>query len=186
VFNPHKWLGAQFDCSVHLVRDPSSLVRTLAIQPEYLKTHGHDGIINYSEWTVPLGRRFRALKIWFLLRATGLEGLRTMIRNHILWSQQLAKRLSAQADFRIVSAPMLSLFSFRHEPQGQTNLNAHNLKLINAINDDGRIYLTQTKVEDETVIRFQAGSFDMTEADAHMAFDVIIEIASKIIQSDAN
>lgn len=71
VFNPHKWLGAQFDCSVHFVRDPESLVRTLAIKPEYLKTRGKDGIVNYSEWTVPLGRRFRALKLWFLLRRTG-------------------------------------------------------------------------------------------------------------------
>ena len=86
VFNPHKWLGAQFDCSVQFVREPETLVRTLAIQPEYLRTHGHDGIINYSEWSVPLGRRFRALKLWFLLRYHGLEGLRTMIRNHVSWS----------------------------------------------------------------------------------------------------
>ena len=77
VFNPHKWLGAQFDCSIHFVREPESLVKTLAIRPEFLKTHGRDGIVNYSEWTVPLGRRFRALKLWFLLRAHGLEGLRS-------------------------------------------------------------------------------------------------------------
>ncbi|RUU69021.1 aspartate aminotransferase family protein, partial [Mesorhizobium sp. M2C.T.Ca.TU.009.01.2.1] len=83
VFNPHKWLGAQFDCSIQFVRQPEDLVRTLAIKPDYLKTRGHDGIINYSEWSVPLGRRFRALKLWFLLRAHGLEGLRTMIRNHV-------------------------------------------------------------------------------------------------------
>ena len=69
VFNPHKWLGAQFDCSAHFLRNPEELVRTLAIRPEFLKTHGRDGIINYSEWSIPLGRRFRALKIWFLLRA---------------------------------------------------------------------------------------------------------------------
>lgn len=83
VFNPHKWLGAQFDCSVQFVRNPETLVRTLAIQPEFLKTYGRDGIINYSEWSVPLGRRFRALKIWFLLRAYGLDHLRMMIRNHV-------------------------------------------------------------------------------------------------------
>ena len=100
VFNPHKWLGAQFDCSVHFVRDPESLVRTLAIKPEYLKTHGKDGIVNYSEWTVPLGRRFRALKLWFLLRAHGLEGLRRMIRNHVRWSEALASRLAAPARLR--------------------------------------------------------------------------------------
>jgi aromatic-L-amino-acid/L-tryptophan decarboxylase len=177
VFNPHKWLGAQFDCSAHFVRDPASLVQTLAIQPEYLKTFGHDGVINYSEWTVPLGRRFRALKIWFLLRAYGLEGLRSMIRNHVRWSENLAKKLAGIRDFRITSAPMLSLFSFRHEPKNAVDLNAHNIKLVNAINDDGRIYLTQTKVDGEIVIRFQAGSFEMEESDANMALTAIVEIA---------
>lgn len=179
VFNPHKWLGAQFDCSAHFLRDPESLVRTLAIQPEFLKTHGHDGIINYSEWSVPLGRRFRALKIWFLLRAYGLEKLRTMIRNHVTWSQKLAKRLAATPNFRITSVPMLSLFSFRHEPKDVSDLDAHNLALVAAINDDGRIYLTQTKLNGQSVIRFQAGAFDMTEADADTAGDVIIEMAQK-------
>ena len=164
---------------MHFVKSPESLVRTLAIQPEYLKTHGHDGIINYSEWTVPLGRRFRALKIWFLLRAYGLEGLRTMIRNHVLWSEKLAARLAKETDFRVTSAPMLSLFSFRHEPKGVTDLDHHNVQLINAINDDGRIYLTQTKLDGAFVIRFQAGSFEMTETDADTAFDVILEMARK-------
>jgi aromatic-L-amino-acid/L-tryptophan decarboxylase len=177
VFNPHKWLGAQFDCSAHFVRDPASLVQTLAIQPEYLKTFGHDGIINYSEWTVPLGRRFRALKIWFLLRAYGLEGLRNMIRNHVRWSESLAKKLAGAECFRVTSAPMLSLFSFRHEPNNVSDLSAHNIKLVNAINDDGRIYLTQTKMDEEVVIRFQAGSFEMTEADAETAYTAIVEIA---------
>ncbi len=180
VFNPHKWLGAQFDCSVHLVRDATSLVKTLAIQPEYLKTFGHDGIINYSEWTVPLGRRFRALKIWFLLRAHGLEGLRGMIRNHVQWSEALAQRLANTANFRIVSAPMLSLFSFRHEPRGIADLDAHNLALVNAINNDGRIYLTQTKVDGATVIRFQAGTFDTTQADVDAAYSVITEVAGQL------
>jgi aromatic-L-amino-acid decarboxylase len=180
VFNPHKWLGAQFDCSAHFVRDPESLVKTLAIHPEFLKTHGHDGIINYSEWSVPLGRRFRALKIWFLLRAYGLEGLRGMIRNHVRWSEKVAARLGATADFRVTSAPTLSLFSFRHEPKGVADLDAHNLRLVNAINDDGRIYLTQTKLDGQSVIRFQAGSFDMTEADADMGFEVIVEMANRL------
>jgi aromatic-L-amino-acid/L-tryptophan decarboxylase len=179
VFNPHKWLGAQFDCSVHFVRDPKSLVRTLAIHPDYLKTDGHDNVINYSEWTVPLGRRFRALKIWFLLRAYGLEGLRAMIRNHVQWSEGLAKRLSATPNFRIVTDPMLSLFSFRHEPKNVADLDVHNQTLITRINNDGRIYLTQTKVEGVFVIRFQAGSWDMREADADMAYDVIVELTGQ-------
>jgi aromatic-L-amino-acid/L-tryptophan decarboxylase len=185
VFNPHKWLGANFDCSAHFLRDPDSLVRTLAIRPEFLKTHGRDGVIDYSEWSVPLGRRFRALKIWFLLRAYGLEHLRNMIRNHVRWSERLAMRLAAVPGFRIATGPMLSLFSFRHEPKHAGDLDEHNLRLLNAINDDGRIYLTQTKVDGQSVIRFQAGSFDMTEADADTAFDVIVEIAQRLASKGA-
>jgi aromatic-L-amino-acid/L-tryptophan decarboxylase len=185
VFNPHKWLGANFDCSAHFLREPDSLVRTLAIRPEFLKTHGRDGVIDYSEWSVPLGRRFRALKIWFLLRAYGLEHLRDMIRNHVRWSERLAKRLAAVPDFRIATGPMLSLFSFRHEPKHAGDLDDHNLRLLSAINDDGRIYLTQTKVDGHSVIRFQAGSFDMTEADADTAFDVIVEVAQRLASKGA-
>lgn len=173
VFNPHKWLGAQFDCSVQFVRNPGDLVRTLAIQPEYLKTHGQDGIINYSEWSVPLGRRFRALKLWFLLRFHGLEALRTMIRNHVAWSRQLADRLAAHGGFDIVTPPILSLFSFR--PKGADD--AATLALLQAINEDGRIYLTQTRVKGRLAIRFVAGTFAMTAEDADMAYRVIAELA---------
>lgn len=179
VFNPHKWLGAQFDCSAHFVRDPDTLVRTLAIQPEYLKTHGKDGIVNYSEWSVPLGRRFRALKLWFLLRHHGLSGLKAMIRNHVAWSRRLAERLAAEPDFEIATPPVLSLFTFRH--LAGRDADAHNQALLDAINDDGRIYLTQTRIDGRLVIRFQAGQFEMSEADAQTAFDVIVELARKAI-----
>jgi aromatic-L-amino-acid decarboxylase len=181
VVNPHKWLGAQFDCSAYFVRDPESLVKTLAIQPEYLKTHGKDGVVNFSEWSLPLGRRFRALKIWFLLRAYGLEGLRAMIRNHVAWSQALAARLAAEDDFMLVSEPMLSLFAFRYEPKtGAQDLDALNLALVERINDDGRIYLTQTRVDGAVAIRFQVGQFDCTEADVAQAFDVICACARSL------
>ena len=178
VFNPHKWLGAQFDCSVQFIRNPEDQVRTLAIQPEYLKTHGHDGINNFSERSVPLGRRFRALKLWFLMRYHGLEGLRTVIRNHVAWAVELCERLRAEPDFEIVSEPVLSLFSFRHRSGGDPD--QHNIALTNAINDDGRIYLTQTRVDGRIAIRFQAGQFDMTREDAAAAFDVITEVARKL------
>jgi aromatic-L-amino-acid decarboxylase len=180
VFNPHKWLGAQFDCSVQFLKAPDDLVRTLAIQPEYLKTHGKDGLINYSEWSVPLGRRFRALKLWFLLRAHGLQGLRTVIRNHVAWSVMLCERLRHISEIRITSEPMLSLFSFRHEPMGVADLDTHNIALLNAINDDGRIYLTQTRLDGQIVIRFQAGSFDMEERDADVAFEVIQDFVRNV------
>ncbi|MBR9841716.1 MAG: aspartate aminotransferase family protein [Rhodobacteraceae bacterium] len=177
VFNPHKWLGMQFDCSAHFVRNPEDLVRTLAIKPEYLKTHGHDGIINYSEWSVPLGRRFRALKIWFVLRTYGLEGLQEMIRNHVAWAEELHTRLAAEPDFEIITAPVLSLFTFRYTPENAGDLDALNQRLVDAINDDGRIYLTQTRVNDALVIRFQAGQAEATREDVALAFDVICEIA---------
>ncbi|SFT92240.1 pyridoxal-dependent decarboxylase [Mesorhizobium sp. YR577] len=180
VFNPHKWLGAQFDCSAQFVRNPDDLVRTLAIKPEYLKTHGKDGVVNYSEWSVPLGRRFRALKLWFLLRAHGLSGLRTMIRNHVAWAEKLAARIAATPEFELVTEPMLSLFSFRHIPAGATDLDEHNLRLINAINDDGRIYLTQTRVDGHFAIRFQVGQFEATEQDVDTAYSVITEIAASL------
>jgi aromatic-L-amino-acid decarboxylase len=180
VLNPHKWLGTQFDLSAHYIKRPEDLTRTLAIQPEYLKTHGADGIVNYSEWSVPLGRRFRALKLWFLLRAYGLEALRSMIRNHVAWSQALAEKLRATPGFEIVTEPVLSLFTFRFAPQGTENLDDLNLALVNAINDDGRIYLTQTRTDGKLVIRFQAGQFDATEEDILSAHEAITRIAATL------
>ena len=170
----------QFDCSAHFLREPDDLVKTLAIQPEYLKTHGADGMINYSEWSVPLGRRFRALKLWFVLRAYGLENLRRRLHNHITWSHLLHDRIAATPGFEIVTPPMWSLFTFRFAPPGVADADALNLALINAINDDGRIYLTQTRVDGAMVIRFQAGQFDTTERDVMMAYDVITELAAQL------
>jgi aromatic-L-amino-acid decarboxylase len=177
VFNPHKWLGVQFDCSAHYLKNPSDLVKTLAIQPEYLKTHGQDGFINYSEWSVPLGRRFRALKLWFMLRVYGMDELRARIRNHVTWAQDLAARLADTEDFEIVTKPILSLFTFRYAPKDAADLNDMNQRLVDAINDDGRIYITQTFVDGMKVIRFQVGQFDCTRDDINTAYDVICEIA---------
>ncbi|MEZ4561607.1 MAG: pyridoxal-dependent decarboxylase [Thermomicrobiales bacterium] len=185
VFNPHKWLGAQFDCSAHFLKHPADLLRTLAIHPDYLITHGADGITDYSEWSIPLGRRFRALKLWFLLRSYGLENLRGLIRQHVAWSAALAGRLAATPHFALLSSPVLSLFAFRHEPPGLSDLDAHNLALLQAINDDGRIYLTQAKVDGKAGLRFQAGQVETTEADVAMAYDVICEIAATLTHCSA-
>jgi aromatic-L-amino-acid/L-tryptophan decarboxylase len=185
VLNPHKWLGAQFDCSAHFVRDPDALVRTLAIQPEFLKTHGREGLINYSEWSIPLGRRFRALKLWFLLRGHGLGGLRTMIRNHVRWSHALARRFAAEPGFSLVTEPILSLFTFRHDAGDGRDLDRHNLTLLGAINDDGRLYLTQTRVDGRIAIRFQTGSMQTSEADVDLAFKVIRDLARSVSQQHA-
>jgi aromatic-L-amino-acid/L-tryptophan decarboxylase len=184
VVNAHKWLGAQTHCSAHFVRDPASLVRTLAARPYFLHTPGHEEVVNYSEWGIPLGRQFRALKLWFVLRAYGLEGLRTMIRNHVAWSRALCERLRATEGFEIVTEPMYSLFTFRYAPvppassRQDTGTDALNLRLVEAINADGRIYLTQTRVDGAVAIRFQVGQFECTEADVMSAYDVITEIAA--------
>ncbi len=180
VINPHKWLGAPMECSAHFVREPDKLVKTLAIQPEYLKTHGQDGIINYSEWSVQLGRRFRALKIWFLLRAYGLQGLRNMIRNHVTWTHQLAAKFDAASDFEVVTQPILALFTFRYTPEDTSDLDALNIKLTNAINDDGRVYLTQSNHDGIIVIRFTCGQFETTEADVMSTFDTVTELARSL------
>jgi len=177
VFNPHKWLLTNFDCSAHFVRDPESLVAALGIRPSYLATHGRDGIVNYSEWSIPLGRRFRALKLWFVIRSYGVEALRAMIRRHVAWAQALAARLAAEPDFEIVTRPVLSLFTFRYRPAVATDLDALNLRLVQAINDDGRIYLTPTAQGGQTVIRFQVGQGETTAQDVDEAFEVITEVA---------
>ena len=170
VFNPHKWLGAQFDCSIQFLRNPQEQINTLKIEPEYLKTSGAE-VTNYSEWTIPLGRRFRALKLWFLIRSYGLEGLRTRIRNHVLWARELCEVIRAMPGFEIVTEPILSLFSFRCAGD-----DAMQQRLVDAINDDGRIYITQGMHEGAKVIRFQVGQFDTTRDHVMMAAQVIDEI----------
>ena len=170
VFNPHKWLGAQFDCSVQFLRDPQPQLNTLKIEPEYLKTSG-EAVTNYSEWTIPLGRRFRALKLWFLIRSYGLDGLRMRIRNHVAWAGEVCEELRATEGFEIVTGPILSLFSFRCPGD-----DAAQQRLVDALNDDGRIYLTQGVFEGRKVIRFQVGQFDTTREDVMLAVGVIRDV----------
>lgn len=170
VFNPHKWLGAQFDCSVQFLKDPGAQVRTLGLRPTYLETAGREEIVNFNEWTVPLGRRFRALKLWFVLRAYGLDDLRSRIRSHVAWAQGARDRLAAIPGVRIVTEPRLSLFSFALADDAATEA------LLNRINDDGRIYLTQTRVDGLYAIRVQVGSFDCREEDVMLIAKTVQEM----------
>lgn len=170
VFNPHKWLGAQFDCAVQFLANPAPQVKTLGLRPTYLETAGREEVVNFNEWTVPLGRRFRALKLWFTLRAYGLEGLRTRIRNHVTWSGELAQALAQVPGVRIVTGPTLSLFTFALQDDTATEA------LLNKINDDGRIYLTQTRHQGEYLIRVQVGQFDCTREDVMAVAQVVREL----------
>ena len=159
VFNPHKWLGAQFDASVQFLRDPAPQIATMGLRPDYLQTRHVDEVVNYNEWTLPLGRRFRALKLWFLLRIEGLEALRTRIRNHVAWSEEAARAIAAMDGFEIVTGPILSLFSFHYRDDATT------AALLDEVNRDGRIYVTQTTHEGRFVIRVQVGPWDCTRDD---------------------
>ncbi len=170
VFNPHKWLGVQFDCAIQFLADPAPQIRSLGLRPEYLQTLGQDEIVNFNEWTVPLGRRFRALKIWFVLRAYGLEGLRARIRNHVAWAVDLADVIGRMDGFEIVTPPALSLFTFRYRDDAATEA------LLARINDDGRVYLTQTRHEGQFVIRVQVGQFDCTRHDVMMVAKVLRDL----------
>lgn len=170
VMNPHKWLGAQFDCALQFLADPAPQIRTLGLRPDYLQTLGQDEIVNFNEWTVPLGRRFRALKLWFVLRAYGLEGLRARIRNHVAWAADLAAEIATIPGVTITSRPSLSLFSFALHSDAATEA------LLTRINDDGRIYLTQTRHRGRFVIRVQVGQFDCTREDVMTVAMVLREM----------
>lgn len=182
VFNPHKWLMTNFDCSVLFLRDPEALVKSLGIRPSFLATHGKDGILNYSEWSPQLGRRFRALKLWFVIRAYGVEGLRAIIRGHIAMAEEFASRIATEPGFEIVTPPMLSLFTFRLVRAGldAAALDALNQRLLDAVNDDGRTYLSPTRHQGRLVIRVQIGQTETTAEDAGIAFQAIRELAANL------
>jgi len=179
VFNPHKWMGVQFDCTAHFVRDRDTLVRTLTILPAYLETREGTDVTDYRDWGIQLGRRMRALKLWFVIRSYGVEGLQAMIRDHVTWAGALAKAVKGEADFELVTGPNLSLFTFRYAPRGKTNAECDTLteQTLQAVNDDGFTYLTRTVLAGRPVIRFQIGQTQTTEADVMAAWARVTKIA---------
>jgi aromatic-L-amino-acid/L-tryptophan decarboxylase len=180
VLNPHKWLLTNFDCSAHLVRCPDELVRTLAINPAYLQTREGSAVTDYRDWGIPLGRRFRALKLWFVIRAYGVEGLQSLIRRHIALARELAAWIEADPDFELTSGPSLALLTFRYRPQGvddEATLDALNARLLEAVNDDGRTYLTQTRLRGRYVIRASIGQTTTERRHVEEAWAAVREIA---------
>ncbi len=160
VFNPHKWLFTNFDCSAYFVRDPAALVRTFEIEPEYLKSGEGAEVIDYCNWGVPLGRRFRALKLWFVIRAYGTQGLRERIGAHIAVAQEAAAEIAAAPDFELLAPARLALFCFRYRPPGlddEARLERLNEALLARLNDSGALYLTQARVRGSFAIRFSVG-----------------------------
>ena len=181
VFNPHKWLMTNFDCSAYFVRAPEDLIRTLAILPPFLQSREQGAVIDYRDWSVPLGRRFRALKLWFVIRCYGVDGLQAIIRNHIAWAEALEARIRTTPDFELMAPRRLALLNFRYAPAGVDDrdgrLDALNARLLEAVNDDGFTYLTQNRVLGRFAIRFQIGQTRARAADVEAAWARVEEIA---------
>jgi len=181
VFNPHKWMFTNFDCSAHFVRDPDALVHTLTILPEFLKSREQGQVIDYRDWSVPLGRRFRALKLWFVIRSYGVEGLQKMIRAHIGYAAELEGWINGAEDFELVAPRVLALTTFRHHPKGvddEAELDRLNEALIMRLNDSGKLYLTQTRVNGKYAIRFNIGQTWTERRHVEAAWAEITETAA--------
>lgn len=179
VFNPHKWLFTNFDCTAYFVRDADALVRTLTIMRDYLAHRQRGQAIDYRDWQVPLGRRFRALKLWFVLRGFGAEGLRARLRAHVAWAQDLAGQIAATDDFVLEGPNRLALIGLRYARPGadapaQDDLNR---RLAERLNDDGRLYLTPGNFKGRAGLRLSIGQTSTTEADVQKAWEVIQETA---------
>jgi aromatic-L-amino-acid/L-tryptophan decarboxylase len=156
VFNPHKWLFTNFDCSAYFVKDKYALLRTLQVVPEYLRTADQGKVNDYCDWSVPLGRRFRALKLWFVLRSFGVKTLQEKLRLHLSLARELSEMIARDEDFELMAPVTLNLVCFRYKPKGITNeddLNKINEDLLKKINKSGEAYMTHTKIDGKFAIR---------------------------------
>lgn len=183
VFNPHKWMFTNFDCSAYYVKDKEALIRTFEILPEYLKTKEGDRVNNYRDWGIQLGRRFRALKLWFVIREFGVTGLQEKVRSHIAWAQQLAEKIAACEDFELLAPVPLATLCFRCKPRGLDDnnaLNELNAGLLETLNKTGKIYLTHTKLNDIYTLRFVIGQTQVQERHVLEAWELIHKTASEI------
>ncbi|HRI51919.1 MAG TPA: pyridoxal-dependent decarboxylase [Pseudomonadota bacterium] len=169
VVNPHKWLGAVFDCSLYYLRDPQHLQRVLSTNPSYLQTAADGQVRNYRDWGIPLGRRFRALKLWFLLRLEGVEALKARLRRDLANAQWLAGEVRAAADWKVVAPVPLQTVCVRHEPPGLSGaaLDRHTLGWADRLNRSGEAWVTPATIDGKWMIRVSIGAL-LTERE-HLA-----------------
>jgi aromatic-L-amino-acid decarboxylase len=159
VFNPHKWLLTNFDCTAYFVRDPAALLSTFQATPEYLRTAYDADVVNFRDWGIQLGRRFRALKLWFVIRSYGVEGLRAVIRRHVALARELAGRVEDDPAFELMAPVRFGLVCFRWRPAGRSDeeLDALNARLLAEVNASRERYLTHTRLGGRYVIRLVVG-----------------------------
>ncbi|MGA1978855.1 MAG: aminotransferase class I/II-fold pyridoxal phosphate-dependent enzyme [Bacteroidales bacterium] len=179
LFNPHKWMFTNFDCTAFFIKDAASLIRTFEILPEYLKTRTRGKVNDYRDWGIPLGRRFRALKLWSVIRSYGTAGLREKVRAHISFAARLKEMILEEPDFEILAPVIINVVCFRYKPSGNSEkeLNVINEKLINMINDSGRLYLSHTMLGGKYTLRMVTGQTNVTLEHVEKAWDFIKKTA---------
>ena len=173
-FNPHKWLLTNFDCSAFYVADSEPLLGSLSIVPDYLRNAASDAgeVVDYRDWQVPLGRRFRALKLWFVLRSYGIEGLRAHIRAHVAAATDLADRMVANPALELAAPLSLGLVCLRHVDGDEASE-----RLLTAVNGSGRAFLTHTRLDDQYVLRVAVGGTWTTAEHVTELADLLNELA---------
>ena len=176
-FNPHKWMFTNFDCNCFFVADRSVLIKTLSILPEYLKNQATESgaVIDYRDWHIQLGRRFRSLKLWFVIRHYGVNGLRYHIQEHIRIAQQFAEWVRSSEEFELIAPAPLNLICFAHK-----NGNDFNRKLLETINSRGKMYFTHTVVNGNYVLRMCIGQTNTKEEHVREAWKTIQETAKEL------
>jgi aromatic-L-amino-acid/L-tryptophan decarboxylase len=175
-FNPHKWMFTNFDCDCFFVADRAQLIRTLSILPEYLRNKASESgtVFDYRDWQIPLGRRFRALKLWFVIRSFGVEGLQERIRRHVEWAKDFAGWVQEDPQFELAAPVTFSLVCFRHRGG-----DAANQKILDTLNTSGRILLSHTRLNDKLTLRFSIGQTNTQKRHIEQAWQLIRETAAK-------
>jgi aromatic-L-amino-acid decarboxylase len=160
VFNAHKWLGAAFDCSLYYVRDPEHLVRVMSTNPSYLQSGADGRVKNLRDWGIPLGRRFRALKLWCLLRAEGVSGLQARLRRDLDNARWFTEAVRSAPGWRVLAPVPLQTVCVRHEPPGLAgeDLDRHTLGWAERVNRSGAAYLTPASLDGRWMVRVSIGA----------------------------
>ena len=177
--NPHKWMFTNFDCDCFYVADRKALIDTLSVLPEFLRNQATESgaVIDYRDWHVPLGRRFRALKLWFVIRHYGIEGLQHHIRAHVALARELAEWIKASPDFELAAPVPLNLVCFRHRAG-----DAFTQSLMDRLNRSGALYLTHTRLNDRFTLRLCVGQTHTQRRHVLRAWQRIQEEAARLKQ----
>jgi aromatic-L-amino-acid decarboxylase len=181
VFNPHKWMFTNFDCSAYYVKDKELLISTFEILPEYLKTPTRGVVNDYRDWGVPLGRRFRALKLWFVLRSFGVEGISVLIRKHINLAKDQASIINEHPDFELMAPLTMNTICFRYNPGNMVvdELNRANETLMYRLNKSGKMLFSHTRLKEQYTIRWVIGQTRVEREHLDNAWEQILNYASK-------